>query len=49
MKKMTRFVISLALISLGLLWWYRNLPLRKKQFFTNLLQQLPDFPVRYQV
>lgn len=42
-------VFILLLLFLGLRWWYQNLPLRKKQFIQNLLQQVPDLPARYMV
>ncbi len=41
--------VLVALIVLGLTWWYRNLSPRKKQFIQNLVSQVPDLPTRFMV
>ena len=42
-------LLVLALLILGVTWWYRNLSPRQKQFVHNLLKQVPDLPARYMV
>ena len=41
--------LVIALIVLGVTWWYRHLSPRQKEFIQNLLKQAPDRPARYMV
>ncbi len=49
MKCIPRFWLVTIILALVVTLWYQRLPLRKKQFVQNLVQQIPDLPARYQV
>ncbi len=48
-KRFRKTILLIALFTGLFAWWYKNLTTRQKQFYLNLLQQLPDLPARYQV
>jgi len=49
MKCFPRGWLAILIAVLLITLWYQRLPLRKKQFVQNLVQQIPDLPARYQV
>ena len=51
-KSIRKFIFTLLFLGLavyGVKRWWQNLPPRKKQFYQNLLSQVPDLPARYMV
>ena len=48
-RKFIFTVIFLGLLVLGIRRWWQKLSPRQKQFYENLISQVPDLPVRYMV
>lgn len=48
-KRFRNTVLTIALITGLLAWWYTRLTPRQKQFVQNFLHQVPDLPARYLV
>ena len=51
-KTIRKFIFTLIVIGLlvlGIRHWWQKLSPRQKQFYENLISQVPDLPVRYMV
>jgi hypothetical protein len=48
-RRFRNTVLTIAILTGLLAWWYNRLNKRQKQFIQNMLQQLPDLPARYMV